>query len=240
MLYPRKPLLLPNLFVSVKNSRFFVYIHTWIRFLFFMLVRGGKISQFPVSGNTQLSHVLFHNLKENFGLMTFNRGRIETLLYPLFTISDVRRNASKIKVLSIGPKNEGELLLLSNMGIRWNNIIGADLFSYSPKIKVMDMHNMDFPDNSFDVVISSWVLRYSANLEKAVNEMIRVAKNRSFMAIGFTWSGDKGSIYGGNRFDGGIDELLGFFKGHVDYVYWREEDVKDDISNMTVVFRLKK
>ncbi|MEK7642588.1 MAG: methyltransferase domain-containing protein [Patescibacteria group bacterium] len=245
MLYPRKITFFPNIFSYIAQSRFFVWGRLWVRFIFFFLINRGKINTIETKNGSHISKVVHHNFTENFNLMVFNRGRIESLLYPLLSVPYVRRNAGALKVLSIGPRNEGELLLLFSHGFKWQNIVGIDLFSYSPKIKVMDMHGMTFEDNSFDIITSSRVLSYSKGLEvqKAINEIIRVAKNGAIVAIGIAWNVDPhdDEDYAGNRFDGWLDEIFSYFKDHIDYIYWRNEEKKDGgLGDMTTVFRIKK
>jgi len=219
-----------------------VWTLLWLRFFYFMVVNLGKIKEFTVAKGGQLSKVIEHNFRESFNLMLFNRGRIESLLYVLESIPSVRDIAKEAKVLSMGPRNEGELLLLERHGFRWGNITGLDLFSYSPKIEIMDMHYMTFADNSFDIVVCSRVLSYSENVKKAVSEIVRITKNGGIIAIGLAWSEDSAnnSKVLGNRFDGWLDELLGFFEGHVDYIYWRSEGMRKYNGDMTTIFRLKK
>lgn len=244
MLYPRKPMIFETFWSYVLQSRFVLYIHMWARFLFFMILSGGKINAIDdTKKDAHMHKVIDHNMAENFNLMLFNRGRIESILYPLMSISYVRRNAPDLKVLSIGPRNEGELLLLSKHGFKWDNILGLDLFSYSPNIKIMDMHKMTFEDNRFDIITSSRVLSYSNGLEvqKAINEMVRVAKNGAIMAIGIALDFGNEKDCAGNKFNGWLDELLGYFGDHVDYIYWRNEEEKGNgVGDMTIVFRIKK
>ena len=62
------------------------------------------------------------------------------------------------------------------------------MFSFSPLIDVGDMHDMPYPDNSFDVIICGWVLSYSENKEKAASEIVRVAKDGAFIGVGISYS----------------------------------------------------
>jgi ubiquinone/menaquinone biosynthesis C-methylase UbiE len=148
-------------------------------------------------------------------------------------------------VLSIGPKNEGEILLFRAHGFR--HVTGADLFSYSPFIKTMDMHHMTFPDNSFDIVNSGWVVRYSYDIAQCAREMVRVAAPGSLMSIAFSGHAEeKDPSPGiGAPLHGGLDELLRHFGPHVGHVYWRLEDHNTDESKVpehthSVIFRVKK
>src|SRR5439155_23120353 len=78
------------------------------------------------------------------------RRRTERLMNVLRTIEGLPIKRSRI--LCIGPRNEAEILLLSLYGFPIDNIVSIDLFSYSDLIQVMDMHDLKFPADSFDIV----------------------------------------------------------------------------------------
>lgn len=87
------------------------------------------------------------------------------------------------KILIIGPRYESEIYGLYGLGFKRSNILAIDSISYSKKIIVGDMHNTTFPDNSFDLVIAGWVLAYSKNHQKAMNEIFRIIKNNGLVII---------------------------------------------------------
>ena len=109
------------------------------------------------------------------------------LLGPLLGIDHIQRNINNLKVLIIGPRTEAEILLYVSMGFSPENIKGLDLITYSDFIVKGDMHEMPFEENSFDVVIFSWVLGYSTNQQKAVKEAIKITKNEGYIGIGEQW-----------------------------------------------------
>ena len=47
------------------------------------------------------------------------------------------------------------------------------------------MHDLKFKNNKFDVVICGWTMVYSQNEKKCADEIIRVSKNNSVIAIGY-------------------------------------------------------
>ena len=91
-----------------------------------------------------------------------------------------------LKVLSIGPRSEGEIFNLFANGFEFKNIVGIDLFSYSPLIKLSDMHNIKEDDDQFDLVLMGWCLAYSNNKKKALEEAKRVLKKNGMLIIGYT------------------------------------------------------
>ena len=176
-------------------------------------------------------------------LWTFYRVRTERLMSIVRCVNDLPKDA---KVLVIGPRNEAELLLMSLYGFRLENITGVDLFSYSPTIKCMDMHNLEFPDNSFDLVYVAWALTYSGDIERACSEIARVTKPGGVVAAAIAHSAKTHVVEAagtpvGSRVDGGISELLGYFKPHVDWVYWQEQaDRGEGAWEATTIFRVGK
>ena len=168
----------------------------------------------------------------------FYRVRTEKFMVVLRCIDAVPRAP---RILVIGPRNEAELLLLSLYGFPLRQIVAVDLFSYSPLIKCMDMHHLDFPDNSFDIVYSAWTLKYSYDLPRACAEIVRVVKPRGLVVTGFSHDAAVTAEVGA-PIAGGLDELLGAFGRHVDWVYWRESTpvAGGDTEEVSVVFRVSK
>jgi hypothetical protein len=117
-------------------------------------------------------------------------GRTARLINPVMSIDDVFFNAGKMQVLSIGPRTEMELMHLVGVGFQPENVSAVDLISTSPWIDLGDMHALPYPDRAFDVTISSWVLGYSREPQKAVDEMVRVTKDGGIIAIGCTYNAD--------------------------------------------------
>ena len=153
-----------------------------------------------------------------------------------------------LKVLTIGPRTEAEIFSLVAAGFAPQNITGLDLISYSPFVELGDMHDMPFDNDSFDVVISGWVLGYSQNVPKAVSEIIRVSKPGAYVAIGHesdptpqdVLDEKRGFSLKGTDFSTS-DEILALFDGHVDTVTFREDvppDMTDQVCHVMVVFRL--
>ena len=136
----------------------------------------------------------------------FSGGRSSLLINPIMSCRFI--NKKKVKVLSVGPRTEGEIYNLICSGFPLKNITAIDLQTYSPLIKLGDIHNLDLPDNSFDIIICGWTIAYSYNRAKAASELIRVAKNNSLISISGTYAGkEKGSI--------SMEELSGLFENNI-------------------------
>ncbi len=170
-------------------------------------------------------------------LWTWHRTRTEKIMAVLRCVASVPKNA---RLLVIGPRNEAELLLLHLYGFDLGNIRSIDIFSYSPKIELMDMHDIKYPDGTFDIVYSAWTLRYSYDLKKACDEIVRVVKPGGLVATGFSHSKMNTDVTGA-MIEGGLQELHSMFEPHVDWVYWQEA-MRTSPTNeeVTTIFRVRK
>ena len=113
-------------------------------------------------------------------------GGSTNLLMPAIKKKYNNSEFKNLKVLSIGPRAEGEIFNIFAHGFELNNITGLDLFSYSPYIKLGDMHNLKFNDEEFDIVLMGWCLAYSNNKEKALSEVRRVLVKNGSLIIGYS------------------------------------------------------
>ena len=120
---------------------------------------------------------------------SFKNQRSTWLLNPLSSLIFLKKEDAKI--LSIGPRFESEIFNIRSYGFKSENIKAIDLHSYSPLIDIGDIHNIKYENNSFDLLICGWVLRYSTDRDKAINEMIRVTKNEGIIAIGVAFNNQK-------------------------------------------------
>jgi hypothetical protein len=91
-------------------------------------------------------------------------------------------------LLVIGPRNEAELFNFIGKGFNKNNISAIDLFSYSPMIETMDMHDLKFSKKKFDIVYAGWVIIYSENRRRAIEQMLSVTKPGGLIALTATLS----------------------------------------------------
>ncbi len=127
------------------------------------------------------------------------RNRRAEIYYKLSSL--ILPNLSNKKLLIIGPRNVQELYMAWIYGFSWKNITGVDLYSAHQKIKVMDMHNLEFKDETFDCVIMSHTLAYAQDTEKVIDDVCRILKPSGTFSFGATYDpGDKrfaGSIING-------------------------------------------
>ena len=140
----------------------------YCRIRFLVLKRWQKLDR----GNS--NDVLHEDYSEShFQSYTSHKLRINHLLK---LVKNNLNQKSQSTVLSIGPRFESELYGLRGLGLKWSQISAIDTFSYSPRIRVGNMHDLDFPDCHFDLVLAGFVLAYSADPIKAMTELSRVLK----------------------------------------------------------------
>lgn len=178
-----------------------------------------------------------HNLK---GLHDVSGARSLRIIKPLSVIETLRpltempSNGGELhdldyvcdaKVLTIGPRTEGEIFCLIGYGFKPKNIRGLDLISYSPYIDVGDMHNMPYENNTFDVVICSCVLVYSVDPQTACNEIMRVCKNDGLICIAQDTVPDAGKDHIGSRGKQTLlcADYLELFRSHIKRIFFQHE-----------------
>lgn len=182
------------------------------------------------------NNVIPHNLEQ---LWSINSDRTERLMNVFKSIQGLE--PAKLRVLCVGPRNEAELLLLAVHGFDLDKVSAVDLFSYSPLIRVMDMHKLEFPDGVFDVVYMSYVLTYSDKTAKALEEACRVLRDGGLMALSFQHFVDGGvNRFGFNMLGGGLKELFSHLSGRLGHIYWQEEFREGRSVTCSTVFRVSK
>ena len=180
-----------------------------------------------------------YNKKQMQCFYRSHREQTEGLMRLLNSIGDF--DAENSKILAVGPRNESEILLLRLQGFQKNNISSIDLFSYSPEIQVMDMNNMDYPENTFDVYYSSAVIKYSADVQRTVNESIRVVKPGGLIVYCFTFGTKSDIIPEGAEFSNGLSDLFALYGSAIKHIYWQQEHfVYDGHTQATVIFSIQK
>ena len=75
------------------------------------------------------------------------------------------------KCLCVGARTGQEVVALNNLGIE--NAIGIDIIPHEPHVRKGDMHDLEFEDNSFDLVYTN-IFDHSIYPEKMISEIERV------------------------------------------------------------------
>jgi SAM-dependent methyltransferase len=148
-------------------------------------------------------------------------------------------------ILCVGCRNGFELDEFRARG--YDVVVGIDLFSQRPDIRVMDMHDMTFPDDSFDVVYASHALEHSYHVEKVVLEIARVAKEGAVVAVEVPvrYRDEKPGATDITEFPG-VDSVQQAFGKYIGELLWAEEQPAKSATNAQavdiarIVFRLHK
>jgi SAM-dependent methyltransferase len=155
-------------------------------------------------------------------------------------VADERQDGGS--VLCVGCRNALELDRFRAHG--FDEVVGIDVFSQRKDIKVMDMHEMTFPDDSFDVVYASHALEHSYDVERVVGEIVRVARDGAVVGLEVpvrAQASDADRIV-----FSGLDELRKAFRPHIRDEVLAEEQPPRSATNdqgteiARLVFRLRK
>lgn len=206
-----------------------------------------KIATFDGQDGAVIDHAAKYNREELIRNSALLRPYI--LINALMGIYYVFNKAHGLKVLSIGPRSESELFMLYGAGFHPDNVSALDLISYSELVDLGDMHDMPYPDNSFDIIILGWVLGYSRDPQKVADEVVRVARPGAFVAIGCERSppasrhapSQSGIVLDGTYFEK-TQEYVDLFKGHVFDVPVRHEvhrKMQNETCHVIAIIELK-
>jgi SAM-dependent methyltransferase len=145
-------------------------------------------------------------------------------------------------VLCVGCRNALELDRFRSRG--FEDVVGIDVFSQRADILVMDMHEMSFADNSFDVVYASHALEHSYDVERVVREIGRVARDGAVVGVEVPVRAQASAA--DRIVFSGLNELRGAFQPHIGEELLAEEQPPHSATNeqgtevARLVFRLRK
>jgi glycosyltransferase involved in cell wall biosynthesis len=130
------------------------------------------------SGNFTYARYLFRQLSKTVRMLPLQHSE-RTKNF----IEDIcgRISVENKLICCIGCRDEQELSIWEKKNIA--SVTGVDLVSVSPHIHIMDMHNMSFNDDSFDIIYACHALEHSLHPQKATNEFVRIVKNNGYIAM---------------------------------------------------------
>jgi SAM-dependent methyltransferase len=155
-------------------------------------------------------------------------------------VAEQRRDGGS--VLCVGCRNTLELDRFHARG--FDDVTGIDVFSQREDIKVMDMHEMTFPDNSFDVVYASHALEHSYDVQRVVDEVVRVGRDGAIIGVEVPVRAQASAA--DRIVFSGLDELRAAFEPHIGDEVLGEEQPPHSATNdqgteiARLVFRLRK
>jgi SAM-dependent methyltransferase len=145
-------------------------------------------------------------------------------------------------VLCVGCRNALELDRFRQRG--FEDVVGIDVFSQREDILVMDMHEMTFSDNSFDVVYASHSLEHSYDVARVAREMSRVARDGAVIGVEVPVRTQQSAA--DRVVFSGLDEVRGVFGRWIGEEVLAEEQPPRTATNdqgtdvARLVFRLRK
>jgi SAM-dependent methyltransferase len=145
-------------------------------------------------------------------------------------------------VLCVGCRNGLELDRFRARG--FGEVVGIDVFSERPDILVMDMHEMSFPADSFDVVYASHSLEHSYDVDRVAREIARVGREGAIVGVEVPVRAQASAA--DRVVFSGIDELRGVFGDGIAEEFLAEEQPPRGATNeqgtdvARLVFRLRK
>jgi len=147
------------------------------------------------------------------------------LIDKIAATTDLRNKA----ILCIGCRNVQELDYFRSKGAQ--SVQGIDLFSEDPSILVMDMHQMNFADDQFDVVYSAHSLEHAHTPAKVAQEILRVARPNAIVAIELPI---RYQTRGADLIDlQSLPNLHKLFEPHIAAVLLQEEQPAGSLTNAT-------
>jgi SAM-dependent methyltransferase len=130
-------------------------------------------------------------------------------------------------VLCVGCRNTLELDRFRARG--FDGVVGIDVFSQRDDIKVMDMHEMSFSDDSFDVVYCSHALEHSYDVRRVAEEIVRVARSGAVVGVEVPVRTQRSAA--DRLVFSGLDELRELFRPNIDEELLAEEQPPRSATN---------
>ena len=172
--------ILDELFPPIlRDNYYFMYP------LFFIWFKGKNVKRFMEfkSNFHKLSEEEFANYYKDYDYISNRKTDLNSKSIR-FIIDHLDENKD-IRIADIGCGDGYVLHHLQKHG--FNNIIGVDIAQKSAyeNIEIINgnIEHLPFQDNSFDVVICNHTLEHVMNLEKAVQELKRIAKKKLIITI---------------------------------------------------------
>lgn len=161
------------------------------------------------------------------------KGEVHFDVIPLIDMLASKYDVAGKSVLCVGCRNTDEIRYFRKRGAA--EVFGVDLYSDDPDIRIMDMHDLKFPDGSFDVVYSRHSFEHAYDKRKAGLEFVRVLRHLGVVVIEVPGKYKGGADY--NRFDD-LNDVLDAFEPHVNEFLWKEYSSKEENTDKMDIIRL--
>lgn len=154
----------------------------YIRWFYYYKIKGNfKALEIKnaIEGTVDHNKAAFHK----FPMTDYTMKRMDRLIAIIKSLEFIGDNSH---ILIIGPRTDSDIMkIIYNYPLA--SIRAIDIISYSPWIELQDAHQTNFSSNTFDCILSGWVLKYSNNKKQMIREMIRIIKNEGLIVIGIEY-----------------------------------------------------
>ena len=154
------------------DSRFYTYLFPyWVRRLVRAAegTRRGTDEGYRRYLEAQIARSAFVSRKGHDGQAKDRTIHLVGMLQPFLTSS-----GRQVSVLCVGCRDAREIDYIE--GTCGARVVGVDLFSLDPRIRVADMHQLPFGDGEFDCVYSCNSLEHAFDADRALAEFVRVVR----------------------------------------------------------------
>jgi len=148
------------------------------RFFFFVNINTQRLNR----SNDKTLIKLWDYSQSQFKEYKSIRERIDFLVSSLANTLRFTKNS---RLLVLGPRYETEIFGYLGLGFRKQNVAAVDSFSYSKLVKVGNIHNLPFNEETFDVVMCGWTLAYSDDIRLAFQQIHKVLRPRGVLIFSF-------------------------------------------------------
>lgn len=161
------------------------------------------------------------------------KGETRFEVIPLVDMLAEKYELASKSVLCVGCRNTDEIRYFRKRGA--GRVVGIDLFSDDPDIVIMDMHDLKFANDEFDIVYSRHSFEHAYDKKKVGSEFVRVVKNGGVVVVEVPGSYKGGADY--NRFDS-IEDVMVAFESNVGQFLRKEYSRKEDNTHKMDIIRL--
>lgn len=166
-------------------------------------------------------------------------GRLKFNVIPLIDMLASKYNFKDQSILCVGCRDDDEIRYFRKRGA--GKVVGIDLYHAGDDILIMDMHDLKFSNDSFDVVYSRHSFEHAFDKRKAGMEFVRVLKPGGIVVIEVPGKYKGGGDY--NYFNE-IEDVLSAFEPYVNEFLWKEYSRKEENTHkmdiIRVMFSIKK
>ncbi len=157
------------------------YLITITRLIYFTKIRRKKILKQTSSYNKR--GTLERNIKSALSFRDCYSGQRSSFFLNKFKQLCKKYNRNKLNILLVGPRNEGEIFNFLANDFKFKLIDAIDLFSYSPKIQVKDMHKINKIKKKYDLIYFGFILNYSNNINSVIKKSSKILKNNGMIGV---------------------------------------------------------